>query len=497
MITGSGYVSTKKIALSSSAVPPSSTHAAVHLATTTAATAVLLAILGGGGWAAWAAGTSTATPPRSSQDPDEKDRLPPLAGCDPAPPGPGSSIGGSLVDSHRLRHGCHGAAEAHRAVQPCGPRAAAFFSFTRPPAVAFCEGGASQRPSTTTSTDEAQQEDGNKPGRTDAAARIPTTTTLSWWHRALYRLSIRPGLPLPRRVGRNDPDLVLTRRQRNQRQRDEKRARALQQRLVQLVQQKQKRQQHQSTLAQNELDAPIAQLVQELYAVLYGEGVTPQSRQEFLERHGCTGWTDHAMDAILRKAMRSDGKEKDANDAKSQRMPRGVVEIGPGHGQWARQIADRYRRRSATGPAPSKPFDIVLAYDDGSSLPLNSAVYHRHTKPHHDFFYDRVQSCPSIQSVLSQWQCRGRILLLVYPPPDSNMARDALEAYVAVDDANNDTVLYVGEGRGGANANDAFFDLLESGQWVLEEIVNVRPMGSKGYERMYVLARSQSAERHD
>jgi hypothetical protein len=471
MITGSSGISTR-ILSASTALPPSTTCAAVHPSAATNETAVLLAILGCGG-AAWAAGASTSTP-RS---------------CDPAAAGPSRS----LVDPHRLRNFCHGA-EALRAVQLFGPRAATHFSVTRRPAVSFCEGGAS-RPSTTST--EAPKEDGNKPGRTDAAARIPTTTTttttLSWWHRALYQLSIRQGLPLPRRVGRNDPDLVVTRHQRNERQRDEQRARALQQRLVQLVQQKQQQQQRQSTLAQDALDVQLAQLVQELYGVLYGEGVTPQSRQEFLERHGCTGWTDQAMDAILRKAMRYDGQD----DAKSQHMPRGVVEIGAGHGQWARQIADRYRRGSATGPAPSKPFDIVLAYDDQSSLPLNSAVYHRHTKPHRDHFYDRVQPCPSIPSVLSQWQCRGRILLLVYPPPDSNMARDALEAYVGVDDRNNDTVMYVGEGRGGANANDAFFDLLESGQWVLEEIVNVRPMGSKGYERMYVFARSQSVERHD
>jgi hypothetical protein len=323
---------------------------------------------------------------------------------------------------------------------------------------------------------------------------------VSWWHRALYQLSIRPSLPLPRRIGRNDPELVLTRRQRRQRQRDEQQARALQQRLVQLIQQKQQRQ-HQNTLEQDdELDLQLAQLVQELYGVLYGDGVTPQGRQEFLERHGCTGWTDHAMDAILRRAGMHGrrGADDNAEETKwqpQQQLPRGVVEIGAGHGQWAREIADRYQRlrSDANLPVPSKPFDVVLAYDDRSSLPLNANVYHSQTRPHRDYFYDRVQPCPSIPTVLSQWQCRGRVLLLVYPPPDSDMARDALQAYADVN-GGSATVIYVGEGRGGANANDAFFDLLEASdaQWILEEIVNVQPVGSKGYERMYVFTRSKS-----
>jgi hypothetical protein len=368
------------------------------------------------------------------------------------------------------------------------PRAA-FVSSTRPSPVSSCE--APSRP---------PGPDLHPETRNDTTPAASTPKTVSWWHRALYQLSIRRrSLPLPRRIGPNDPDLVLTRRQRRQRQRDEQQARALQQRLVQLVQQKQQRQ-HQNALKHDELDLQLAQLIQELYGVLYGDGVTPQSRQEFLERHGCTGWTEHAMDAILRRAgMRgrrgSDDHNEETKWQPHQQLPRGVVEIGAGHGQWAREIADRYQRLrlDANSLVPSKPFDIVLAYDDRSSLPLNANVYHSQTRPHRSYFYDRVQPCPSIQAVLSQWQCRGRVLLLVYPPPDSDMARDALQVYADVNDGSA-TVVYVGEGRGGANANDAFFDLLEASdaQWILEEIVNVQPMGSKGYERMFVFTRSKS-----
>jgi hypothetical protein len=197
------------------------------------------------------------------------------------------------------------------------------------------------------------------------------------------------------------------------------------------------------------------------------------------------------------------------------RRPRGIVEIGAGNGQWARAITERYAAAAAAGPAaaaaaPSrKPFEFVLAYDDMSSLPLPPQAYHARTEPARRYFYDRVRPCrggdsdaaeapsaaaaapPPLRSVLGRWECRGRVLLLVYPPHGAAMARDALRAYAEADPLRNDAFAYVGEGRGGANADDSFFDLLESGEWTLASLVPVRPLGSKGHERMHVFVRNR------
>jgi len=67
------------------------------------------------------------------------------------------------------------------------------------------------------------------------------------------------------------------------------------------------------------------------------------------------------------------------------------------------------------------------------------------------------------------------------------MAIDALKMYT---DAapENDTLIYVGEGRGGANGDEALFDFLENGEWALADVLEVlRPPGDKGCEKLYVL----------
>lgn len=139
-------------------------------------------------------------------------------------------------------------------------------------------------------------------------------------------------------------------------------------------------------------------------------------------------------------------------------------------------------------PYQNKAFEFVLAYDDMSELPLSPEIYHQHTQPAHDYFYSRVQKSDSIESVLRQWPCRGRVLLLVYPPPGS-MAIDAVKTFAELG-VENDTVVYVGEGRGGANANEALFDYFENGDWAIMNVlpVNSQP-GGKGYEKLYILQR--------
>ena len=197
----------------------------------------------------------------------------------------------------------------------------------------------------------------------------------------------------------------------------------------------------------------------------------------FGQRYGCTGWTPEMLDRMLEL-----GKD------------RGFVEIGAGHGQWARALmdADKSRREADgydnnTNVHSDKFFEFVLAYDTMEDLPLNTNVYHAYTKPAREYFYDRVRKMETTEATLRQWSCRGRILLLVYPSPGS-MALDTIKAYVAMGEE-NDMVVYVGEGRGGCNANDELFEYFESNQeWILLDVLpGVAQPGGKGFENMYIL----------
>jgi hypothetical protein len=74
------------------------------------------------------------------------------------------------------------------------------------------------------------------------------------------------------------------------------------------------------------------------------------------------------------------------------------------------------------------------------------------------------------------------------------MAMSVVQSYV---DAapENDTVIYVGEGRGGANGDDKMFDFLENGEWLLiKEMEVLRPPGDKGYEKLYILQNIRSCD---
>merc|ERR1712039_296311 len=74
----------------------------------------------------------------------------------------------------------------------------------------------------------------------------------------------------------------------------------------------------------------------------------------------------------------------------------------------------------------------------------------------------------------------SRSLLLVYPNPGP-MARRCLDNYTG------DTLVYVGEGRGGVNADDAFFDALAQGWRLLSShAVDALP---DCHECVYILRR--------
>ncbi len=74
-------------------------------------------------------------------------------------------------------------------------------------------------------------------------------------------------------------------------------------------------------------------------------------------------------------------------------------------------------------------------------------------------------------------------LLLVYPP-ETSMALKCVQQY------KGDYMLYVGEARGGVNANEAFFDELEK-EFDCVKILDLDPF-PRCYERLYLLRRKQA-----
>merc|ERR1719232_200067 len=97
-------------------------------------------------------------------------------------------------------------------------------------------------------------------------------------------------------------------------------------------------------------------------SVVYGEGITPQMREDFLAQYGCTGYTGE----ILKYLVEHFGH-------------RGIIEVGAGNGQWARALSDRYNESRGDCGESYKPWDFVLAYDNMEQLPLSPRIYHQNT----------------------------------------------------------------------------------------------------------------------
>ena len=160
----------------------------------------------------------------------------------------------------------------------------------------------------------------------------------------------------------------------------------------------------------------------------------PAERQRYMTRYGCAAWTEEALDACKENAP--------------------LVEIGAGAGHWYKALCDRN-------------VDVV-AFDDASEIP------------------HAVRDLPAVgvkqgsEKVLTEPTNASRSLLLVYPPPDG-MALRCIQSY------SGNTVLYVGEARGGYNADEKFFDTLES-RWRVKRIIELKPFPG-GHERLYVLRR--------
>ncbi len=260
----------------------------------------------------------------------------------------------------------------------------------------------------------------------------------------------------------------------------------------------------------------MQQILQQMNAVAYGEKISPQMREgknlhcflgsssiinclnhyflisDFVIKYGCTGYTEDIILYLL-----------------DNFASRGIIEVGAGNGQWARALNDSYNNRTRekhNAITTSAAWEFVLAYDNMEQLPLSPTVYHQNTLPANKYFYDKVQQLSHVEAVR---ESRGRALLLVYPPP-GQMAIETVRAYLNAScghygGVQNDTVVYVGEGKGGANADDAFFDFFLSCEtnetrkddggkrqeyWVIEKVMDVPASpGGKGYEKLFVFRR--------
>ncbi|CAK9020635.1 unnamed protein product [Durusdinium trenchii] len=185
------------------------------------------------------------------------------------------------------------------------------------------------------------------------------------------------------------------------------------------------------------------QLVEEAHNVMY-PSISREELQQRRQTFGNVKWTEDAMQRLCSFSP--------------------LVEVGAGEGQWQAEL----RRRGAD----------VIAFDNHSSPSrFGDEASSRIMVPGAE-----VQRADAEAAMSGSV---GRTLLLVYPPP-GDMASRCLSAY------GGETLIYVGEGRGGVNANNHFFDLL-SHEWTLEESLSLETL-PWSYESVYVLKRAHSSK---
>ena len=192
--------------------------------------------------------------------------------------------------------------------------------------------------------------------------------------------------------------------------------------------------------------ATLAARVQtETAALTWGSASEQKRRAEFVERFGCVGWTDAALEEIAKHSP--------------------IVEMGAGRGQWQRALAER-------------GVD-VLAYDDGSAVP--GANERRRGDARSEF--RGVARRGDETRLRSFWVRRAnRTLLVVYPEGD--LLVKCLQNY------DGPVVLFVGEGRGGVNGAAETFDYVEK-RFDVEKAIPVAPFGD-GHEKLWVLRRKST-----
>ena len=192
--------------------------------------------------------------------------------------------------------------------------------------------------------------------------------------------------------------------------------------------------------------ATLAARVQtETAALTWGSASEQKRRAEFVERFGCVGWTDAALEEIAKHSP--------------------IVEMGAGRGQWQRALTER-------------GVD-VLAYDDGSAVP--GANERRRGDARSEF--RGVARRGDETRLRSFWVRRAnRTLLVVYPEGD--LLVKCLQNY------DGPVVLFVGEGRGGVNGAAETFDYVEK-RFDVEKAIPVAPFGD-GHEKLWVLRRKST-----
>eukprot|EP00411_Alexandrium_monilatum_P028556 CAMPEP_0175383282 /NCGR_PEP_ID=MMETSP0095-20121207/27754_1 /TAXON_ID=311494 /ORGANISM="Alexandrium monilatum, Strain CCMP3105" /LENGTH=263 /DNA_ID=CAMNT_0016681679 /DNA_START=79 /DNA_END=868 /DNA_ORIENTATION=+ len=166
----------------------------------------------------------------------------------------------------------------------------------------------------------------------------------------------------------------------------------------------------------------------EAHRLLY-PGLSPEELRTRRQEHGAVKWTEKALQVAVAMSP--------------------LLEVGAGRGQWQKALTERGAN--------------VLAYDDMSSPTVRLGLIGQVNRGNEEVVRRHAD----------------RALLLVYPNPGP-MARKCLENYAGerlpptvsrrvmstVPGEGSDALVYVGEGRGGVNGDDAFFDLL-SAEWRL------------------------------
>ena len=189
-------------------------------------------------------------------------------------------------------------------------------------------------------------------------------------------------------------------------------------------------------------------------ALTYGlpnGGRAAEERDAYVAQYGCVAWTSESLEAIASK-----GK---------------IVEVGAGYGQWARAL----RQVGAD----------VLAYDDGSSLPSMPSA----SSSSSDAADGAEAAAPpasiegvtlAVDGAVAAARHPDRALLMVAPPPGP-AANRWLGSY------KGSILLYAGEGRGGASADEAFFEAVERG-WRPVATYALKPFPG-GCEKLWILER--------
>lgn len=172
------------------------------------------------------------------------------------------------------------------------------------------------------------------------------------------------------------------------------------------------------------------------HRIIFGATDPPDARRQYEAKYGNCRYTPEAISAVAALSP--------------------VVEIEAGRGHWQRALTsagatvvsfDKWA--GAFGPLPPHlaPVSKVLPGDE------NAIRMHR-----------------------------DKTLLLVYPQPGDTALR-CLQEY------KGGVMVYVGEGRGGANADDEFFDGLDA-EWEVTTVLELDPF-QQCFEKLFVLHRKK------